>query len=321
MPKISVIIPVYNSQTYLDRCIQSILCQDYNDFELLLIDDGSSDSSGIICDRYAELDSRVKVFHKVNGGVSSARNLGLDNAIGEWVTFCDSDDWVYEGWLSTFLQQSDSCDLICQGYETDYSLMQGSSAIENKHLGFDYSGPIQKGLELLYEYGLVGTMVVKLFRRDIIRDNNLRLDEQFNYMEDEEFVLRYASFCKKMSSVKTIGYYYYSLGWQQPRKYSIKNSFKLYESLYRTAIAIFSTTSSQLIRYYLDEYTMALIDSFNKNLNLKLMKSYRQYVGCNVLDTNLYKLTRLVIYYDRTCLLSGVVMWLHCKLKSFMLRR
>lgn len=94
MPKISVIVPVYNVEKYLHRCVDSILAQTFTDFELLLVNDGSKDSSGVICDEYAAKDSRVKVFHKENGGVSSARNLGLDNAKGEWVTFVDSDDWV-----------------------------------------------------------------------------------------------------------------------------------------------------------------------------------------------------------------------------------
>lgn len=86
MPKISVIVPVYNTEKYLHRCVDSILAQTFTDFELLLIDDGSTDSSGAICDEYAQKDSRVRVFHKENGGASSARNLGLDNATGEWIT-------------------------------------------------------------------------------------------------------------------------------------------------------------------------------------------------------------------------------------------
>ncbi len=94
MCKISVIIPVYNVEKYLHRCIDSILAQTFTDFELLLINDGSKDNSGKICDEYAAKDSRVRVFHKENGGASSARNLGLDNAKGEWVTFVDSDDWI-----------------------------------------------------------------------------------------------------------------------------------------------------------------------------------------------------------------------------------
>lgn len=93
-PKISVIVPVYNVEKFLRRCIDSILAQTFTDFELLLIDDGSKDKSGEICDEYAAKDARIRVFHKQNGGVSSARNLGIDKAQGEWVYFVDSDDWI-----------------------------------------------------------------------------------------------------------------------------------------------------------------------------------------------------------------------------------
>ena len=95
-PKISVIVPVYNTEKYLHRCIDSILSQTFTDFELLLINDGSKDRSGAICDEYAAKDNRVRVFHKENGGVSSARNLGLDSAYGEYIIFLDSDDY----WLN-----------------------------------------------------------------------------------------------------------------------------------------------------------------------------------------------------------------------------
>ena len=110
---ISIIVPVYNAEKYLDRCIQSILAQTYTDFELLLINDGSTDSSGATCDKYAEQDSRVRVFHKENGGVSSARNMGLDNAVGEWITFIDSDDWVSPYYLSNLISHiGDNIDLV-----------------------------------------------------------------------------------------------------------------------------------------------------------------------------------------------------------------
>ena len=91
-PKISVIVPVYNVEMFLRRCIDSILAQTFTDFELLLIDDGSKDKSGEICDEYATKDVRIRVFHKQNGGVSSARNVGLNHAIGEYICFCDADD-------------------------------------------------------------------------------------------------------------------------------------------------------------------------------------------------------------------------------------
>lgn len=115
---ISIIVPVYNTEKYLDQCIQSVLAQTYTNWELLLIDDGSTDSSGAICDKYAAVDKRIRVFHKENGGVSSARNLGLDNAKGEWITFVDSDDWVepamyFEMLEGACLQNSDIvyCDI------------------------------------------------------------------------------------------------------------------------------------------------------------------------------------------------------------------
>lgn len=118
---ISVIVPVYNTEKYLDRCIQSILTQTYTDFELLLINDGSTDSSGAICDRYAEQDSRVRVFHKENGGVSSARNMGLDNAKGEWIAFVDSDDWVLDSYLYNLVSHSHNVDLVISYAEYLYS--------------------------------------------------------------------------------------------------------------------------------------------------------------------------------------------------------
>ena len=91
---LSVIVPVYNVERYLARCIDSILQQSYRNLELILVDDGASDSSGAICDEYAQKDPRVNVIHKENGGLSSARNAGLDAAKGEFISFVDSDDWI-----------------------------------------------------------------------------------------------------------------------------------------------------------------------------------------------------------------------------------
>jgi len=103
-PVISIIVPVYNAELTLVRCVDSILNQTLTDFELLLVDDGSRDDSGRICDEYVKKDKRIRVFHKENGGVSSARNLGLSKAVGKWIAFADSDDWcdplMYETLLS-----------------------------------------------------------------------------------------------------------------------------------------------------------------------------------------------------------------------------
>ena len=102
--KVSIIVPVYNVEKYLQRCIESILTQTETDLELLLIDDGSKDKSGLICDEYAQKDERVNVIHKENGGVSSARNLGIEKANGEWMCFIDADDYVRLDFLSNIQQ-------------------------------------------------------------------------------------------------------------------------------------------------------------------------------------------------------------------------
>ena len=112
---LSIIVPVYNTEKTIRQCVDSILSQEYNDFELLLIDDGSKDASPAICDEYARQDDRVRVFHKENGGVSSARNLGIDNAQGEWITFVDADDYITSNYLVNIDSYSDS-DLIIREY-------------------------------------------------------------------------------------------------------------------------------------------------------------------------------------------------------------
>ena len=121
-PKVSVIIPIYKAEAYLKKCLDSLLVQTFKDFELLLIDDGSPDKSGEICDYYVKTDSRIRVFHKENGGVSSARQYGIDNAFGEYTIHVDPDDWVEPNMLEELYAKAKTNDadmLICDYYE-DY---------------------------------------------------------------------------------------------------------------------------------------------------------------------------------------------------------
>ena len=109
--KLSIIIPVYNVEKYLDRCVESVLAQSFRDFEVLLIDDGSPDNSGRMCDEWALKDSRIKVIHQKNTGLSGARNTGLRNAQGEYVTFVDSDDLIAENMMATLIERVEKDDL------------------------------------------------------------------------------------------------------------------------------------------------------------------------------------------------------------------
>ena len=123
MPKISVIVPVYNVEKYLNRCIDSILAQTFTDFELILVDDGSPDNCGKICDEYAAKDSRIHVIHKANGGLSDARNAGIDwtfaNSDSEWITFIDSDDWIHLKYLETMFNAvlRMNCEICISAFE------------------------------------------------------------------------------------------------------------------------------------------------------------------------------------------------------------
>ncbi len=112
---ISIIVPVYNVQDYIAECIESILSQDYQDYELIIVDDGSTDASGQICEELKDRDPRIRVYHKENGGLSDARNYGIDRARGEYITFIDSDDLVVQGYFSTLknLVDSNSADVAC----------------------------------------------------------------------------------------------------------------------------------------------------------------------------------------------------------------
>lgn len=200
-PLISVIVPVYNTEKYLDQCIQSVLAQTYTNWELLLIDDGSTDASGAICDKYAEQDSRIRVFHKSNGGVSSARNLGLDNAKGEWITFVDSDDYVDPDWLTAFdvSTRQTPCILYIQWAKC-------------KHEKFNYllhqqlNGNIPKNDYLLSDgYGFLWN---KVFNSNIIHANNIRFDIKLSCYEDELFVLEYCHFIHEICIIPFAGYTY-----------------------------------------------------------------------------------------------------------------
>ena len=117
---ISIIVPVYNVESYLRKCLDSILAQTYRDLEILVVDDGSTDGSGAICDEYAGKDDRIKVFHTENKGLSCARNLGLDSANGDWIGFVDSDDWIELDMYEVLLRKAEKtgADVVeCGVYE------------------------------------------------------------------------------------------------------------------------------------------------------------------------------------------------------------
>ena len=136
-PQISIIVPVYNVEKYIRRCVESILAQTYSAFELILVDDGSSDRCGDICDEYAEKDHRIIVIHQENHGVSAARNVGLEIAKGKYITFCDSDDEIDINYLWSLLAPPDSFDLVVEGFQYINSIGNTTHIEAYKHQEYE----------------------------------------------------------------------------------------------------------------------------------------------------------------------------------------
>ena len=191
-PKISIIVPVYNTEKYLRQCVDSILNQSFKDFELLLIDDGSKDASGTICDEYATKDKRVRVWHQENQGVSVARNVGLEHAQGEWIYFPDSDDIIVEDAFETMIKMvSDSVDYVMCGYEVYDENGNCTYAITERNQRVITREEALVEMFAPTDYRYQGYLWNKLFRASIIKDNHLRFVKGIKFNEDRLYDVEY----------------------------------------------------------------------------------------------------------------------------------
>ncbi|MEQ6389256.1 glycosyltransferase family 2 protein [Bacillaceae bacterium S4-13-58] len=191
--KISIIVPVYNVEDYLTECIESILKQTYSNIEILLINDGSTDGSPSICDKYASLDNRVKVYHKENAGVSSARNFGLRNASGDYVGFIDSDDWISPKMYETMInclefEEAEMC--IFTKYirgKTELSISNIKTLNLNK----------QEAMMSILNYNFPTSLWTSLYKRSCL--DGLYLNEEIHHLEDFEYQFRVLSSINKVA--------------------------------------------------------------------------------------------------------------------------
>lgn len=213
MPKFSVIIPVYNVEKYIHRCVDSVLAQRFSDFELILVDDGSTDDSGAMCDEYARQDERVRVIHKSNGGLSSARNAGLEQAKGEYICFVDSDDYIREDLLDTvsgYLNGEKR--FVCFGF----AIQTPSGIIRNEYIGKIHEKNIKSDKDKLRficneltDYRVSWTAWSKVFSRAVIEREHLRFaDNAEIYAEDLYFSLCYMAFADEIVNIQKPLYVY-----------------------------------------------------------------------------------------------------------------
>lgn len=202
-PFVSFIVPVYQVEDYLSDCIESILVQSYSDWEMILVDDGSRDKSGDICERYAEIDHRIKVVHQNNRGVSVARNVALDIANGKWIWFIDSDDYIVPNALSVLVPplQSITCDTIFFGLKHCYN-----GVIEDRDLlvDFIFDKSKQEFLQKVHCY----TNPTMLFSRSIIEQYQLRFTPGLRMAEDLEFQYKYLIHSNRLIQIPECLYVY-----------------------------------------------------------------------------------------------------------------
>ncbi len=245
---ISIIIPVFNTKLYLDKCISSVLSQSYHNFECILVDDGSNDGSSDICDKWAKIDNRIIVIHQLNKGVSIARNIGIQHANGKYIYFMDSDDFIIDtemffNFIST-IKNHGNLDLIVQNFSIQYNRKQQSYIIPNNKINISETLYWDKNSDLIYNYYKKGIMFVlwnKLFSKEIISTHNISFKVQ--YMEDFRFILDYLIHCRKIHFQNFNGYCYnkyeqFSLS----KERSIK-MFNDYIEMHKYIISVFSNIS------------------------------------------------------------------------------
>lgn len=228
---ISIIVPVYNSEKYLTKCIRSIFLQTYKDFEIIIIDDGSTDNSSEICDMLALEDERVTVIHTMNNGVSSARNIGIDRANGKYIMFIDSDDWIEPNFLLSFINiANDSTDLIIGGYtEKNVNCMNIHSF---KNIKFNKED-MKKYFEDMYSLSLTNSPFSKLYKKNVLAEN--RFNENIKLGEDFIFNIEYFKNCITYETIEESGYIYNCTNDNSATKKFRKNDIKQIIELFNIA--------------------------------------------------------------------------------------
>ena len=274
---VSIIIPIYNVEKYLPKCIESLMNQTYRDIEIILVDDGSPDACGKICDEYARVDSRIIVIHQKNQGVSAARNSGLECAKGEYIGFIDPDDWVasemYEGMLNAILREA--TDMVICGY--DYYDECGCVDEKRKYVVRPNEVISQK--EVMKRFSdmpptIRHGVVNKLFRRDLLNKQIFKMG--LHSSEDVLFLNEYVQ--KIRNAVVVHQPYYKNLVRQGSATHgglnveSLADSFDAHDQMYRDAVGKYPDLKDHSLAFLLDVCTLKYNEAKNKVLKLSLQE-------------------------------------------------
>ena len=274
---VSIIVPVYNSQEYLGRCIESLIHQIYEKIEILIINDGSTDSSLDICQEYS-IDPRIRIINKQNGGVSSARNLGIAKAMGDYICFVDSDDYICPNMIGSLLYNMEK-------YDVDMSICNMIYVKNNKEYINNSHDKYIDSKECFYENEFIyqGYLCNKMFKTDIAR--KIRLDETIFYCEDELFVTEYVELCNSFYYCDK-GMYYYMITDNGSSNLNVWNEKKL--TIIRAKekeLDILKKYNANTIKYFYISYFDALNDAYNRYSKSKIsgdkIKKLYKYINEN----------------------------------------
>ena len=276
MPKISVVVPVYNVEKYIRECIDSLLNQSFSDFELILVDDGSTDFSGNICDSYKEQDARIKVFHKKNGGVSSARNLGIEKSVGIWIAFVDSDDYVDGKYLENLYKSACNCDVVSCGFFIINEFSKKLSSNVNPY-GVFYQKDI---VDIVNNDWFVTSPWAHIIKASLIKCNDIKFYENRSVGEDTIFLLSCLDKANCIKNISNTLYYYrktpHSLLHPDKKKYE-----KFIEDYIWSNNMIRSMKKENFYFYYKRKCHALMIFLYKKNILLikKISKESRAVSG------------------------------------------
>lgn len=281
--EISIIVPIYNAENYLETCVKSVLNQTFKDFELILVDDGSTDNSLDICNKLSSLDNRVIVFHQENAGSSSAKNTGISLARGNYISFCDSDDTIdcdyiqnlYQGVL---LHNAD----VCVG-NVAFTRMKESDIIARRTVDMTAGVFNLKAFMAYYpQYmpnAVIGAPWNKLYKRSIIVENELRFNTKIKNNEDTHFNFEYFAKCKTVYVSETPYYNYMDrVGAASASKGFIPNIFDIYVMTYNKAIRFLKDTDTydENILFQNQYFIGLVIGAINGIVNGNNMMSFKQ---------------------------------------------
>lgn len=278
---VTIIVPVYNAEAYLEKCIHSLLSQSYHKVEIVLVDDGSTDISGIIVDRFAAQDSRIRVLHQSNSGVSIARNNGIGFAQGEWIVFVDADDTIDPDYIETLMSISQDVDMVICGMKL---IKDDNTTLSKLFLDNNSKRSRWTTAELLQNirlYALSGP-VCKLFKRSVIKDNHIFFPEGMNLGEDTVFVYKYLQHAHHIYVLESYGYnVLLSSNNSLTKKASSQETIKAYRKIYEIGTQVFKSkginNTTNLDVFYVDGLLQAINKSDSGEMKLSTKEKYHCY--------------------------------------------